>query len=67
MSLIDGLGFDTVGAGTLDESWRFGPGSGSCTRICLANLNVLAEHILQPPPRHCRPTSRAPRWTPPTE
>jgi predicted dinucleotide-binding enzyme len=47
--LIDRLGFDTVDAGTLDESWRFEPESGAYTRIYLADPDVPAEHMLRSP------------------
>ncbi|MET9014929.1 NADPH-dependent F420 reductase [Streptomyces olivaceoviridis] len=47
--LIDHLGFDTVDAGTLGESWRFEPESGAYTRIYLADPDVPAERMLQSP------------------
>ncbi|MFD8220273.1 NADPH-dependent F420 reductase [Streptomyces sp. NPDC059697] len=49
--LIDRLGFDTVDAGTPDESWRFEPESGAYTRIYLADPDVpdWSEHMLQSP------------------
>ncbi|MFC9242555.1 hypothetical protein ACFT7S_00485 [Streptomyces sp. NPDC057136] len=47
--LIDRLGFDTVDAGTLDDSWRFEPESGAYTRVYLAAPDVPAEHMLQSP------------------
>ncbi|MFE9453903.1 hypothetical protein [Streptomyces sp. NPDC006739] len=46
-ALTDRLGLDTVDAGTLDESWRFEPESGACTRIYLADRAVPAEHLLR--------------------
>lgn len=45
--LIDRLGFDTVDAGALADSWRFEPESGAYTQIYLANPDVPVEHILQ--------------------
>ncbi|MFJ8768207.1 NADPH-dependent F420 reductase [Streptomyces clavifer] len=47
--LIGRLGFDTVDAGTLDESWRFEPEAGAYTRIYLADPDVPAERMLQAP------------------
>jgi predicted dinucleotide-binding enzyme len=47
--LIDRLGFDTVDAGTLAESWRFEPESGAYTRIYLAEPDVPVERMLQAP------------------
>lgn len=47
--LIDRLGFDTVDAGTPDESWRFEPEAGAYTRVYLADPDVPAEHMLQSP------------------
>ena len=58
--LIGLLGYDTVDAGTLDESWRFEPEAGAYTRIYLADPDVPADRMLQTPPRHSRPTSSAP-------
>lgn len=47
--LIDRLGYDTVDAGTLDESWRFEPEAGAYTSIYLADPDVPADRILQAP------------------
>ncbi|MEU7838271.1 MULTISPECIES: NADPH-dependent F420 reductase [unclassified Nonomuraea] len=47
--LIERLGFDTVDAGTLSESWRFEPESGAYTQIYLADPDVPVERILQAP------------------
>ncbi|MEU7742878.1 NADPH-dependent F420 reductase [Nonomuraea sp. NPDC049158] len=47
--LIERLGFDTVDAGTLAESWRFEPESGAYTQIYLADPDVPVERILQAP------------------
>ncbi|MFH9472469.1 NADPH-dependent F420 reductase [Streptomyces anulatus] len=47
--LIGRLGFDTVDAGTLDESWRFEPEAGAYTRAYLADPEVPAERMLEAP------------------
>jgi predicted dinucleotide-binding enzyme len=47
--LIDSLGFDTVDARTLAESWRFEPESGAYTRIYLADPTVPIERMLRAP------------------
>jgi predicted dinucleotide-binding enzyme len=47
--LIERLGFDTVDAGALAESWRFEPESGAYTRIYLADPDVPVERMLQAP------------------
>ncbi len=47
--LIDRLGFDTVDAGTLAESWRFEPESGAYIQLYLADPDVPPERILQDP------------------
>ncbi|MFH8469020.1 NADPH-dependent F420 reductase [Streptomyces sp. NPDC017991] len=47
--LIHRLGYDTVDAGTLSESWRFEPESGAYTRIYLSDPNTAAENMLQAP------------------
>ncbi|MFF2375112.1 NADPH-dependent F420 reductase [Streptomyces xiamenensis] len=47
--LIDRLGFDTVDAGPLSESWRFEPESGAYTPIYLAHPDVPATQMLQAP------------------
>ncbi|GAA3130129.1 NADPH-dependent F420 reductase [Streptomyces rectiviolaceus] len=47
--LIDRLGYDSVDAGTLDESWRFEPEAGAYTRIYLADPDVPADRILKAP------------------
>jgi predicted dinucleotide-binding enzyme len=47
--LIERLGFDTVDAGTLADSWRFEPESGAYTQIYLADPDVPVERILQAP------------------
>jgi len=48
-NLINPLGFDTVDAGTLDQTWRFEPETSAYTRIYLANPNVPLEQITQVP------------------
>ncbi len=48
-ALIDRLGYDTVDAGTLGESWRFEPEAGAYTRIYLAEPDVPADRMLQAP------------------
>ncbi|MFD1546174.1 NADPH-dependent F420 reductase [Nonomuraea guangzhouensis] len=45
--LIERLGFDTVDAGALAESWRFEPESGAYTQIYLADPDVPVERMLQ--------------------
>ncbi|WP_433509205.1 NADPH-dependent F420 reductase [Nonomuraea sp. CA-143628] len=47
--LIERLGFDTVDAGTLSESWRFEPESGAYIQIYLNDPDVPVERILQTP------------------
>ncbi|MFD5268839.1 NADPH-dependent F420 reductase [Streptomyces sp. NPDC058335] len=47
--LIHRLGYDTVDAGTLAESWRFEPESGAYTPIYLADPNTAPENMLQAP------------------
>lgn len=48
-ALIDRLGFDTVDAGTLTESWRFEPEAAAYTRLYLADPATPDEHLLQAP------------------
>ncbi|MFL5994260.1 MAG: NADPH-dependent F420 reductase [Streptomyces sp.] len=47
--LIDRLGYDTVDAGTLDESWRFEPEAGAYTSIYFTDPDVPADRVLQAP------------------
>jgi 8-hydroxy-5-deazaflavin:NADPH oxidoreductase len=48
-ALIDRLGFDTVDAGSLADSWRFEPESAAYTRLYLADSSTPDEQILQAP------------------
>jgi predicted dinucleotide-binding enzyme len=48
-ALIDRLGFDTVDAGPLAESWRFEPEAAAYTRLYLADLATPNEHLLEAP------------------
>ncbi|GAA2334152.1 NAD(P)-binding domain-containing protein [Streptomyces kunmingensis] len=47
--LVGRLGFDTVDAGTLAESWRFDPESDAYTRLYCADPAVPVEQILEAP------------------
>lgn len=47
--LVHRLGFDTVDAGTLADSWRFEPESGAYTQIYLADPATAPEAMLQSP------------------
>lgn len=47
--LIDRLGFDTVDAGTLAESWRFEPEAAAYTRLYLADPATPDERLLEAP------------------
>lgn len=47
--LIGRLGFDTVDAGSLADSWRFEPDAGAYTRIYCADPEVPVEQIMQAP------------------
>ncbi|MFC3999435.1 NADPH-dependent F420 reductase [Nocardiopsis sediminis] len=47
--LIDRLGFDTVDAGTVAQSWRFEPESGAYTHIYLADPDVPFDQMMQAP------------------
>ncbi len=47
--IVNALGFDTVDAGTLAESWRFEPESGACTPIYAASADGF-ETITSPTP-----------------
>jgi 8-hydroxy-5-deazaflavin:NADPH oxidoreductase len=48
-TLIDRLGFDTVDAGPLAESWRFEPESAGYTRIYLADPATPLDRMMQAP------------------
>ncbi|MFC4630134.1 NADPH-dependent F420 reductase [Promicromonospora alba] len=48
-TLIDQLGFDTVDAGQLADSWRFEPESAGYTRLYLADPTTPAERMMQAP------------------
>ncbi|WP_030439800.1 NADPH-dependent F420 reductase [Actinoplanes subtropicus] len=50
-TLIDRLGFDTVDAGPLAQSWRFEPEAAAYTRLYLADPATPAEEMLQAPGR----------------
>lgn len=45
------LGFDTVDAGSLAQSWRFEPEATAYTRLYLANRSTPNERMLQAPGR----------------
>jgi 8-hydroxy-5-deazaflavin:NADPH oxidoreductase len=47
--LIDRLGFDTVDAGPLADSWRFEPESAAYTRLYLADPSTPDDQILRAP------------------
>jgi predicted dinucleotide-binding enzyme len=47
--LIDRLGFDTVDAGTLTESWRFEPEAAAYTQIYLADPNTPGDQMMEAP------------------
>jgi predicted dinucleotide-binding enzyme len=47
--LIGRLGYDTIDAGTLADSWRFEPEAGAYTRVYLAEPDVPAEQMMQAP------------------
>lgn len=49
-AIIDRLGFDTVDAGTLSDSWKFEPESGGYTRIYLADSNTPDDQLLSSEP-----------------
>ena len=48
-ALIDRLGFDTVDAGPLAESWRFEPEAAAYTRLYLADPATPNEHLFEAP------------------
>lgn len=48
-ALVHALGFDTVDAGTLAESWRFEPESGAYTQIYAADIDKFTEDYLADP------------------
>ncbi|MDX8052712.1 NAD(P)-binding domain-containing protein [Lentzea sp. BCCO 10_0798] len=50
-TLIDRLGFDTVDAGPLAQSWRFEPEAAAYTRLYLADPSTPDERMLQAPGR----------------
>lgn len=48
-SIVESLGFDTVDAGTLAESWRTEPGSGAYTPVYAADPEGMArDHLADP-------------------
>jgi hypothetical protein len=47
--LIDRLGFDSVDAGPLAESWRFEPEASAYTRLYLADPATPNDRMLQAP------------------
>jgi hypothetical protein len=49
--VIDQIGFDTVDAGSLAESWHFEPDAAAYTRLYLADPTTPDERILQAPSR----------------
>jgi predicted dinucleotide-binding enzyme len=46
-TLLDRLGFDTVDAGPLAESWRLEPESAGYTRLYLADPATPSEQMMQ--------------------
>jgi predicted dinucleotide-binding enzyme len=48
-AIIERLGFDTVDAGTLADTWRFEPESAAYTRIYLADPNTPDGQLLSSP------------------
>lgn len=48
-ALIDRLGFDTVDAGALTESWRFEPEAAAYTRLYLADPETPGGQMLEAP------------------
>jgi 8-hydroxy-5-deazaflavin:NADPH oxidoreductase len=48
--IIEQLGFDTVDAGTLSDSWRFEPESAGYTRIYLTDPNTADDELLSSTP-----------------
>lgn len=48
-AIIDRLGFDTIDAGSLAESWRFEPEASAYTRLYLADPATPGEHMLEAP------------------
>lgn len=48
-ALVNDLGFDTVDAGSLAESWRFEPESGAYTAIYAADLEGMTRDYLADP------------------
>ena len=48
-SLIDRLGFDSVDAGPLAQSWRFEPEAAAYTRLYLADPSTPDERMLEAP------------------
>lgn len=48
-ALIDRLGYDTVDAGSLAESWRFEPEAGAYTRLYLEDSATPGEKMLEVP------------------
>ena len=49
-ALIDALGYDTVDAGPLSETWRFEPESAGYTRIYLADPSTPDDQLLSSAP-----------------
>lgn len=54
--LLDRLGFDSVDAGPLMDSWRFEPEAAAYTQVYLADPNTPADQIMEAP---AAPTSTA--------
>jgi 8-hydroxy-5-deazaflavin:NADPH oxidoreductase len=48
-AIIDRLGFDTVDAGTLADTWKFEPESAAYTRIYLADPDTPDDQLLSAP------------------
>lgn len=49
VGLIEQLGFDTLDAGTLADSWRFEPEAAAYTRLYLADPSTPDERMLEAP------------------
>ncbi|WP_199775364.1 hypothetical protein [Arthrobacter sp. PGP41] len=67
-AIVDALGFDTIDAGTLAESWRFEPDSGAYTPIYAADLEGMKRDYLGEPRSAClrrTPRGATRRFTPP--
>jgi len=46
-SLIDRIGFDTLNAGSLTDSWRFEPEAAAFTRLHMADTTVPNDQLLE--------------------